>query len=89
MRADEAEDSGVPGGKVTVRVRTRVLFPRREVCTDLGRVRVSPISRPGCPQRETAIAVETAQPEETAPCSDSTLHSDIPIAYGVRVRHAL
>src|SRR5262245_51964012 len=43
----------------------------------------------GYPPYQIAVFVGTDQSEETAPCFDSTLHSDIPTVYGVGLPHAL
>src|SRR5262249_12995945 len=82
-----AEHSGPRGVAATVTVRTTAPCPRWEACTGSVHVRVSPISRQESPGLQTALAVETDQPEERELCSERTPHSDIPSAYAVRCQH--
>ena len=64
-------------------------IPLREVDTGSASVRVSPTSRQGCPQFETAIGVGINRSEETVLYFQSTVNYDIPNAYVAPSRHGL
>src|SRR6516165_11694279 len=71
-----------------LKAQTAGRIPPMAVDTGSGRVQVSPISRLESHELHTAISVETAQSEETMPCSERTPHSDIPTGYVVHwLRH--